>query len=229
MLTSQDFRRTATDRKFTNILRNRDLPKHDVKRIKNCDLKTSLLVTDGLLDQPLLVTDSPESIGMKMPPPSTSLQDIADIIGAETPIKLIEVGKQSEVSGHTLGEYAEYFAKRSADHKTLNLISLEFSATPLSTRVQSPKIVREIDWIDVVWPLDKRARGDYPKVQKYCLAGSHLESRRYMSIFTRINSHMYYRNARQLHRLPHRLRRNFSLVPYPLGAEAILLRASVDL
>lgn len=173
MLTSQEFRRTATDRKFTNILRSRTLPQHDVRRVRATDLKASLLVKEGLLEQPLLITDSPESIGMKVPAPNTTLEDIADIVGPDTQIKLIEVGKQAEISGHTIGEYAQYFMKRSADHKTLNLISLEFSATPLATRVQSPRVVREIDWIDLVWPLDRRARGDYPKVQKYCLAGNH--------------------------------------------------------
>ena len=34
----------------------------------------------------------------------------------------------------------------------LNVISLEFSNTRLETQVMSPRIVRQIDWIDKVWP-----------------------------------------------------------------------------
>ena len=37
--------------------------------------------------------------------------------------------------------------------------------------MQSPTLVREVDWIDKCWPLDRRARGDFPQVQKYCLCG----------------------------------------------------------
>ena len=69
------------------------------------------------------------------------------------------------------GDYADYLKNRTQRHKVLNMISLEFSTTPLNAKVQSPQFVRDIDWIDVIWPMDRRARGDYPKVQKYCLAG----------------------------------------------------------
>ena len=34
----------------------------------------------------------------------------------------------------------------------LNLISLEFSGTPLAAEVQSPSFVRQIDWIDQTFP-----------------------------------------------------------------------------
>lgn len=52
------------------------------------------------------------------------------------------------------------------------MITLEFSSFhAMNLKVQSPLFVRHIDWIDLIWPLDRRVRGDYPKVQKYCLAG----------------------------------------------------------
>jgi hypothetical protein len=31
--------------------------------------------------------------------------------------------------------------------------------------------VRTIDWIDHMWPTERRVRGDFPKVQKYILCG----------------------------------------------------------
>ena len=60
-----------------------------------------------------------------------------------------------------------------------NIISLEFSNTKLDNQVTAPRIVRQIDWIDKVWPrhlkeMQVEATNSiedmmYPKVQKYCL------------------------------------------------------------
>ena len=61
------------------------------------------------------------------------------------------------------------FTTDSARTRVLNVISLEFSDTPLMKHVQSPRIVRELDWIDTVWPKDRKVSGQYPVVQYYCL------------------------------------------------------------
>lgn len=75
-------------------------------------------------------------------------------------------------------EWQKYYEDTSKK-KLLNVISLEFSHTKLENYVQSPAIVRQIDWVDVVWPRRlKEAQIEatnslhhmmYPKVQKYCL------------------------------------------------------------
>ena len=52
---------------------------------------------------------------------------------------------------------------------TLNVISLEFSRTPLAAHVRSPALVRRLDWIDNCFPDAYRARGEYPQTQYYCL------------------------------------------------------------
>lgn len=96
---------------------------------------------------------------------------MAKLIGFHVPVKIIEVGTQSEIVGWTFGQYVEYLQRRGPNHKILNLISLEFSMTPMSNFVHAPEVVRKIDWIDVLWPLDRRGRADYPQVQKYCLTG----------------------------------------------------------
>ena len=62
-----------------------------------------------------------------------------------------------------LGEYAYYLTNRSSHHKVLNMITLEFSNTNMNLKLQSPLFVRNIDWIDLIWPLERRIRGDYPK------------------------------------------------------------------
>jgi F-box and leucine-rich repeat protein 10/11 len=78
----------------------------------------------------------------------------------------------------TMKEWQKYYEDTSKK-KLLNVISLEFSHTKLENYVQSPAIVRQIDWVDVVWPRrlkEAQIEGTnslhhmmYPKVQKYCL------------------------------------------------------------
>ena len=87
-----------------------------------------------------------------------------------------------------------------ASKRILNQISYEFSGTPLHSMVRSPKIVRDIDWIDQAWPAKRKPRKsetkihhkeldqnntnmqkkaskgknsyEYPGVQYYCLTSS---------------------------------------------------------
>lgn len=64
--------------------------------------------------------------------------------------------------------------------RVLNQISLEFSKTALSDKIQSPQFVRDIDWIDNAWPRQRNSDGKlrraidevYPNVQYYCLTSA---------------------------------------------------------
>ena len=60
--------------------------------------------------------------------------------------------------------------------RVLNQISLEFSNTKLRHYTMSPSFVRELDWIDNVWPKDRRydesGNDTYPRVQYYCLTST---------------------------------------------------------
>lgn len=150
------------------MLEGKKLQNFPAEKFTSQTLTQSWLDSDGF-ERPVIV-ESMAGMGMKLPDPSSKLSDIASIIGPNFPIKVIGVGEQSEISAN-IGDYAHYIANRTADHKVLNLISLEVSATRLSGKVQSPSLVREVDWIDKCWPLDRRARGDFPQVQKYCLCG----------------------------------------------------------
>ena len=68
---------------------------------------------------------------------------------------------------------ANYFHSKP---RVLNQISLEFSNTLLRKYTLSPTFVRDIDWIDNVWPTNKRYDSDgndtYPRVQYYCLTST---------------------------------------------------------
>eukprot|EP00980_Cylindrotheca_fusiformis_P021898 scaffold8740_cov113-Cylindrotheca_fusiformis.AAC.6 len=186
---------------------------------KTLTVETLLKNDDSLtLSRPILVRDTPESIGMKVlkyPNRQVTVADIAAIIGESYPIHVIDVEYQEELEGWTLGDLVDYFEdeerllyqqqqqpkegamrtdttttcpkpagkkRRKAAEKALqkaitrrprvlNQISLEFSKTPLRSRIQSPKFVRDMDWIDNAWP-KPRADEQYPNVQYYCLTSA---------------------------------------------------------
>jgi hypothetical protein len=48
--------------------------------------------------------------------------------------------------------------------------SLEIGETALGKMIKRPRVVRELDWIDNVWPRTSRPT-EYPQVQLYCLMG----------------------------------------------------------
>lgn len=49
------------------------------------------------------------------------------------------------------------------------MISLELSSSPIKDRVASPRLVRQIDWVEQHWPGNLKAEDYYPQVTKYCL------------------------------------------------------------
>ena len=155
MLSKPSFRRSANCGRFDIMLSATDLQKFPVESISSGNLNQDWIDRNGL-EKPVLI-EKAEGLGLKLPDPSSSLNDIAGIIGHDFPIKVIGVGEQTEIAAN-IGEYAQYISNRTSDHKVLNLISLEVSATRLSSKVQSPTLVREVDWIDKCWPLDRRAR-----------------------------------------------------------------------
>jgi hypothetical protein len=145
--------------------------------------------------RPILVQDTPQSIGMKVPA-QMRIRDVADIVGHKYPVSVIDVQHQEELEGWTMGDLVEYFedeerlllsnqatrtskrrqrraATTSTVHqpKVLNQISMEFSKTPLSKYIKSPQFVRDLDWLDHAWPHKERSH-DAPTVQYYCLTST---------------------------------------------------------
>lgn len=151
------------------------------------------------LFRPILITDSPESIGMKIPKGGKkennnhhriTLTDIGNIIGMEYPVTVMDVSTQEEMEGWTFEDLVGYFEDRNRINSSttrmgsrqsdliLNQISLEFSLTPLRKMTLSPSFVRELDWIDIAWPKQHKHLKDFPQVQYYCLtstAGSYTD------------------------------------------------------
>ncbi len=172
MLNDSALRRTAACGAWGKTLTDRasKIPAFDIEVVEASRMTATSIAKYGF-DEPLLVKDPPSSLGMRIPP-INKLDEVAAVIGEQYPIKVIEVATQTQIEGHTLGDFAKYLSNYSpTSHKILNMITLEFSSTPLSAKVETPSFVRDCDWIDSMWPLDRRSRGEYPAVQKYCLSG----------------------------------------------------------
>lgn len=145
------------------------------KHMQGSELKQEWFDTDAAaLLEPVLI-EEPEGLGMVMPPPETTVSDIARLVGEDTSVEVLDVSTQAALSGWTLGRWASYFtaSPTSPEHqKVLNVISLEISDTPLGAQVVPPSLVRSLDWVTQFWPEAKRGPGHaYPKVQLYCLMG----------------------------------------------------------
>ncbi|KAH8041659.1 hypothetical protein HPB51_017461 [Rhipicephalus microplus] len=97
--------------------------------------------------------------------------------GSRRVLDVMDVTTQKDIE-MTMKDWCRYFENPNRD-KLLNVISLEFSHTKLENYVESPSLVRQVDWVDVVWPRhlkESQTEGTnaiedmkYPKVQKYCL------------------------------------------------------------
>ncbi|KAG8217341.1 Clavaminate synthase-like protein [Butyriboletus roseoflavus] len=159
--------------RWLRVIQSKPIKDDSFRRMKGSDLGLEWLETDeDAMKEPIVVED-PEGLGMKMPDSDFTVSDVADIVGHETPVEVIDVASQSNCPGWTLGKWAEYYNKEpSARDKVRNVISLEISGTPLADRVLPPRLVRELDWVDKFWPGTRRGKGHtYPKVQLYCLMG----------------------------------------------------------
>ena len=95
---------------------------------------------------------------------------MAELVGRDRIVDVLEVSTQTDRQMR-LSEWAEYFVLPSEQRdRILNVISLEIGESKLGKMTTRPKIVRELDWIDNVWPRNILIH-EYPRVQLYCLMG----------------------------------------------------------
>ncbi|XP_066957915.1 lysine-specific demethylase 2A-like isoform X3 [Macrobrachium rosenbergii] len=125
---------------------------------------------------PLLFKDKSQ-LGITVPSSDFTINDVRLCVGSRRMLDVMDVNTQKNVE-MTMKDWQRYFESQDKD-KLLNVISLEFSHTKLEQLVQAPTVVRQIDWVERVWPRHlKEAQTEatnvledmmYPKVQKYCL------------------------------------------------------------
>ncbi|XP_064619317.1 lysine-specific demethylase 2B-like isoform X2 [Lineus longissimus] len=146
-----------------------------VKVMKGEDFNLKLVQELGFYS-PMVFYDK-AGLGMRVPGNNFQVSDVKQCVGSRRNLDVMDVTTQKGME-MTMKEWCKYYENPKRD-RLLNVISLEFSHTKLENYVESPKVVRQIDWIDTVWPRHLKEcqtestniieKMKYPKVQKYCL------------------------------------------------------------
>uniref|UniRef100_A0A8D0CDW7 [histone H3]-dimethyl-L-lysine(36) demethylase n=1 Tax=Scleropages formosus TaxID=113540 RepID=A0A8D0CDW7_SCLFO len=148
-----------------------------VKRMEGKDFTYEYIQREGLRDP--IIFEKPDGLGIKMPDPDFSVNDVKLYVGSRRVIDAMDVNTQKGIE-MSMAQWQRYYeTPPSQREKLYNVISLEFSHTKLENLVKRPTSVDMIDWVDNMWPrhLKERQRDgtnaivdmQYPKVQKYCL------------------------------------------------------------
>lgn len=108
-------------------------------------------------------------LGMVIPQGLT-VRAVAELYGLEERVEVIDVkSQQGEEKRWNMQKWADYYESNEVDKPVRNVISLEVSQSKLGRLIRRPKVVRDLDLQDAVWPEELKAIGDFPKVQFYCL------------------------------------------------------------
>ncbi|OAX80424.1 hypothetical protein ACJ72_05243 [Emergomyces africanus] len=103
-------------------------------------------------------------------PQDLTVRHVAELYGPEERVEVIDVkSQQGEDKRWNMQRWADYYYDTSASKAVRNVISLEVSNSPLGKLIRRPKIVRDLDLQDHVWPAELQAIGEFPRVQFYVL------------------------------------------------------------
>ncbi|KAJ7632317.1 jumonji superfamily protein [Roridomyces roridus] len=164
---------TSDPNRWLRMLENKTFKQDNFKRMHGSEVTLEWLEEDEeALTEPILV-EKPDGLGMKMPPSDFTVDDVAELVGEQSPVEVVDVASQSASAGWNLGKWADYIQlEPEAREKIYNVISLEVTGTKVGDLVLPPKLVRDLDWVENYWPSTRKGKGHaYPKVQLYCLMG----------------------------------------------------------
>lgn len=102
-------------------------------------------------------------------PQGLTVRRVAELYGLDEKVEVIDVKSQNgENKKWNMKRWADYY--ENPNNKVVrNVISLEVSQSKLGRLIRRPQIVRDLDLQDSVWPEELLAKGEYPRVQFYCL------------------------------------------------------------
>ena len=102
-------------------------------------------------------------------PQNLTVRRVAEMYGLEEKVEVIDVKSQNgEDKKWNMRRWADYYESRGSK-VVRNVISLEVSQSKLGRLIRRPRVVRDLDLQDAVWPAELQANLDFPKVQFYCL------------------------------------------------------------
>ncbi len=115
-----------------------------------------------------VIDQGQDSLDMVIPQGLT-VRQVAELYGQDEKVEVIDVKSQNgENKKWNMRRWADYY--ENPNNKVVrNVISLEVSQSKLGRLIRRPQIVRDLDLQDSVWPEELLAKGEYPRVQFYCL------------------------------------------------------------
>ena len=119
--------------------------------------------------EPEIVLDQGQDALDMVIPQGLTVRRIAELYGQDEKVEVIDVKSQNgENKKWNMRRWADYY--ENPNNKVVrNVISLEVSQSRLGRLIRRPQIVRDLDLQDSVWPEELLAKGEYPRVQFYCL------------------------------------------------------------
>ena len=157
-------------------VKTKDYPPYFVAEMKGEDVTFEYFQRTGF-NSPIFVKDK-AGLQIRVPDGSFSVSDVKNLVGGKRILEVMNCATQLNAE-MTLKDFEEFFTDPDRDDTKLNVISLEFSHTRLDAHVSAPRVIRQIDFTDNVWPRHLKDQQDdstndmskmfYPKIQKYCL------------------------------------------------------------
>ena len=119
--------------------------------------------------EPEAVSDQGQDALDMVIPQGLTVRQVAELYGQDEKVEVIDVKSQNGVNKKwNMRRWADYY--ENPNNKVVrNVISLEVSQSKLGRLIRRPQIVRDLDLQDSVWPEELLAKGEYPRVQFYCL------------------------------------------------------------
>ncbi|QNP99291.1 YALIA101S03e13476g1_1 [Yarrowia lipolytica] len=144
--------------------------KEPFKRVSGTELTLDWAQSSDGLNEPVIVPkEYKDTLGMYIPEDLT-VRQVAEAVGMESPVEVINVVSQNGSPGWNMGKWTEYYEDIEGRDTILNVISLEISASALGKTIVRPTLVRELDLVDRVWPTNSdAARESKPRVSLYAL------------------------------------------------------------
>ena len=119
--------------------------------------------------EPEFVIDQGQDALDMVIPQGLTVRRVAELYGQDEKVEVIDVKSQNgENKKWNMRRWADYY-ENSNNKVVRNVISLEVSQSRLGRLIKRPQIVRDLDLQDSVWPEELLAKGEYPRVQFYCL------------------------------------------------------------
>ena len=98
-------------------------------------------------DAPIVIYEN-KSLGIRVPDDTFSVRDVKKLVGSDRSIDVIDVNTQHGFT-MTMREWHRYYSNNKERARTLNVLSLEFSHSPMDEFVDSPHIVCSTSSLEV--------------------------------------------------------------------------------